>query len=226
MRSSTSKTGRKLSVVIVLALAMFGATVASASANIPRFEYTLPNSLSATGGQMVIESASGFSITCKSTSGVGTLTLTKNNPITLRFKECKTSGIIPCTSSGLASGEIGTNSIQTRLEYLSKASHEVGLIFNAEGKASTVATFVCAGITETMRGEFMAKITPVKVGANKFPLALSGTKGTPGITQYENESGEKVTLSPLEIGSTSFSKASLSATALSLVFASTAEIQA
>jgi hypothetical protein len=133
-----------------------------------------------------------------------------------------------CESAGLAEGEIETKMLETRLEYISKTSHEVGMVFNYGGKASTVATFNCPlGLKEALRGEFMARITPVNTLSLKFPLALNGTKGTPEFTQYENEKAEKVTLSPLEIGEgAAFEKGNFKSTGLALEWSKEARIQA
>jgi hypothetical protein len=237
MGSSARKVGRSLGTVVVLALAMMGVTVASAAATLPEFEYTLPDSIAVSGGQMVVESASESlhsAVTCTGTSGTAEITGGHKEfaLISLRFKGCTTKfgGIltVKCTSAGLSEGEITTTkSLTTRLEYLSKASHEVGLIFNYGGKTSTVASFSCGGMPGVMRGEFIAKMTPVNVLATEFSLVLKGTKGTPEYTQFENESGGKTTVSPLEIGfSEKFEKANLNATGLALKLSKQARIQA
>jgi hypothetical protein len=222
----------------VLALAIVGTTVASAAAALPQLEYTLPEAVVVSGGQMVIETPSESvhsPVTCTSTSGTGEMTGGQKEfaALTLRLKGClitKLSGIpvkISCTSAGAAEGEIVTKSLGVRVEYISKASHEVGLIFGYGKKAATVASFSCAGYAASVSGEFMAKMTPVGVLATKFPLALKGAKGAPEYTQFENESGAKVALSPFEFAfNASVEKANLNATGLTLEFSNAARLQA
>ncbi len=235
MRSTLGKVGKRIGLVSVLALATMGVGVASASATMPIFEFTFPEAIVPSGGPLVIEeSTSGTAVTCTSTGGSSEVAGWKSNPMTFRLAGCtgKISGIAvgKCTSAGLPEGEITTKSVIATVEYISKTNHEVGMIFNHGGGASTVASFSCAGgsFPATLRGEFMAKITPIKTMTTNFPLTLKGTKGTPEYTQYENEKGEKVALSPLEISWSggAFQKASLAATGLSLLFSKSALIQA
>jgi hypothetical protein len=231
MKSSIGKIGRRLSVVIVFALAMTGATVASAGATVPMWEFTFPEAMVPSGGQVVIEGPSAV-VTCTSTSGSAEVAGFRSNPVTLRFTGCtaKISGISvgKCSSVGLAEGEITTNSLQMTPEYISKATHEVGMIFNHGGGTSTVASFKCPGSSVSIRGEFMAKITPIKTITTEFPLALNGTKEVQELTQFENEKGEKVTLSPfgMELNGGAFKNASIGTTGLLLKLSKGALIQA
>jgi hypothetical protein len=231
MKSSIGKIGRRLSVFVVFALAMTGATAASAGATVPMWEFTFPEVMIPSGGQAVIEGP-GIVLTCTSTSGSGEVSGFRSNLQTLRFTGCTAKiGEIPvgkCSSAGLAEGEITTKSLVATLEYISKASHEVGLIFNHGGGTSTVASFKCPGTSASIRGEFMAKITPIKTLTAEFPLALNGTKGVQELTQFENEKGEKVTLSTLgiELNEGAFKNASIGTTGLVLKLSKQARIQA
>jgi hypothetical protein len=235
MRSSIGKVGRRLSVVMVFALAIMGATVASAGAagTIPIFEFEFPEFIAPAGGQVIMETPTlGTVVTCTSTTGSGEVSSFKSFSVTFRFTGCTAKiGAIPvgkCTSAGLAEGEITTKGLVATPEYISKASHEVGMIFNYQHGSSTVASFTCPGNTVSIRGEFMAKITPINTLVTNFPLALNGTKGTQELTQFENEKSEKVTLSPFESqwnGGT-FKKTSIGATGLSLKFSSGARLRA
>jgi hypothetical protein len=233
MRSSIGKIGRRLSVVIVFALAMTGATVASAGATVPMWEFTFPEAMVPSGGQVVIEGpTSGTVVTCTSTSGSASVVGFRGNLVTLRFTGCTAKiNSIPvgkCASAGLAEGEITTKSLVATPEYISKASHEVGLIFNYGGGTSTVASFNCPGSSASIRGEFMAKITPINVLTAEFPLALKGTKEVQELTQFENEKGEKVTLSTfgIEWNEGAFKNASIGTTGLALKLSKGARITA
>jgi hypothetical protein len=135
--------------------------------------------------------------------------------------------MVKCASASAAEGEIVAKTLTTRVEYISKVTHEVALVFNSGGKNSTVATFKCGSNEEAIRGEIIAKITPVKVLTAKFTVAFKGEKETQELTQYENEKGEKVTVSPLELGTGGvFEKGSLNSTGLSLNFSKQSEIKA
>jgi hypothetical protein len=233
MGSSVKKLGRRLGVIIALALSVTGATVASAQAGLPEFSYTLPTSPSFSGGQMVLESESPRGpVTCTSTTGEATWTAYKSVSAILRLKGCTQTLFgfrFSCASAGLAEGEIATKTLAARVEYLSKAHHEAGMIFNAGGKTSTVASFVCGGSEPgAIRGEFLAAITPVNTYTGRFSLLLTGAKGTPQYTQFEKENGEKVTLYPLEVDfdEEPFTRANFKASAFAFMVTKNAELKA
>jgi hypothetical protein len=230
MRSSMRGSGRRLGVVLALTVAAMSVATASASATLPELSYEFPESIAYSGGQMAFEDSANISVKCETVAGATTLTGFKQFSSALTLKGCSLSlfGIaLKCSSAGAAEGEVVANTVSTRLEYISKAAHEVALILNSGGKSSTVAAFKCGGEEEALRGEVIAKITPINTLTTKFTVAFKGSKGTQELTQYENEKGEKVTASPLELGTGgTFQKTSLNSTGLSLVLSKQADLKA
>jgi len=228
MRSSMRGSGRKLVVVLAIMVAAMSVATASASATTPEFSFELPESVTYSGGQITFEGAKNISVKCETIVGTTSVTGFKQFSSALTLKGCNASlfGIpAKCSSAGAAEGEVVANTVNARLEYISKAAHEVALILNSGGKNSTIATFKCGSETEVIRGEVIARITPVKTLTTKFPLAFSGAKGVQELTQYENEKGEKIAVSPLELGTNGvFEKSSLNSTGLALLFSKSAEI--
>jgi hypothetical protein len=228
MRSSIKISGRKLGVALALMVAAMSVATASASAQTPEFGFEFPEAATYSGGQVVFEGTRSISVKCETIAGTTSLTGFKQFSSALTLKGCGASFFgIPakCSSAGAIEGEVVANTVNARLEYISKAAHEVALILNSGGKNSTIAAFRCGGEEETLRGEVVARITPVKTLTTRFPLAFNGAKGVQELTQYESEKGEKVTVSPLELGTNGgFEKSSLKSTGLALVFSKSADI--
>jgi hypothetical protein len=230
MRSSIKIGGRTVGLALVLGVAAMSVATASASAALPEFGFEFPESATYSGGQMVVEGSGNISVMCGTVVGATSWTGWKQFTSALTLKGCSLDfyGIVEkCSSAGAAEGEVVAKSVNTRLEYISKATHEVALVFNSGGKNSTVAAFKCGSSVEAIRGEVIARITPVKVLTAKFTVTFKGAKGVHELTQYENEKGEKIAVSPLELGFEGlFEKASLNSTGLSLQFSKEAEIKA
>lgn len=230
MRSSMRGSGRKLGGALALVIAAMSVATASASATLPELSYTLPEAISYSGGQMAFEGSTSTSVKCETVAGTTELSGFKQISSTLKLKGCNLSFFgIPakCSSAGAAEGEVVAKTVNARLEYISKAAHEVALILNYGGKNSTIAAFKCGSEEEAIRGEVIAKITPIKTLTASFAIAFKGSKGTQELTQYENEKGEKMAVSSLELGTGgTFEKSSLNSTGLSLVLSKQAEIKA
>jgi hypothetical protein len=214
-------------VVAVAAVCAMSVVMASAaSASLPEYS-PIPNKFELASGEVTLETATaGKTVHCKTTTGPVELHTFQSFTGQISFNGCKAIGEKACTTTGATAGTIKAN-VPMQLVYLAKATHEVGIVFNYQesGKVTTFATFGCgAGFTNlTLRGAVIAQVTPVNKKVKAFTLALSGSKGTQGLTQYENTKGEKVTVG-LELGETEFQKASLNASGLELQMEKEGEI--
>jgi hypothetical protein len=181
-------------------LALVGAVsgVVTASASAARPEYAVwPNKITKlSSGEIILETAGAKtpSVRCKSSQATTVEATTfKSGFAEPAFKECKSSLGTSCKSTNTSvAGEIKTN-LSWKLVYLSKATHEVGTLFQGREAMSGWTTFSCFGASITLRGSVLAKTTPVNVKANPFTLALQGAHGKQEVTQYETEGGEKAT---------------------------------
>jgi hypothetical protein len=219
--------GRRRRMVVAFAgvLAISGIIASSALAALPEYTSLLKNSFTLTGAEVTLEQSGGITgLHCKKVTGPYELLNVKEFTGKIAFKECSAALAGSCTTPGAAEGEITTNTgIVMRLAYLSKAIHEVGLIINYNYKspkeALTFATFKCKKfLTEAVvRGPMVAKLTPINESTRDLIVGLAGSGGSQKITQYENESGEKVTASPeMSINEGSFKAADLNAGSLEL----------
>jgi hypothetical protein len=208
--------------------AVSGVATASASASEPEY-WVWPNSiLQSPGGEVTLEAAgSKFSVRCKSSQANWELTTFKSGFAHPAFKECKSNLGTSCKSTNTSvPGEI-TTKLSWKLVYLSKATHEVGTLFQGTEAMGGWTTFSCgAGTSSTLRGSAVARTTPVNVKAGTFTMALQGTHGIQEFTQYETEGGGKATAA-LEMSSNAgaFGAASINAS-LSQIWQSQNEIRA
>jgi hypothetical protein len=205
MRSSFAHIAGKLGVALVLAVTTAGVAAGSAAATLPEYVLSSPAKIFPSGGAMTLETVAPEelftrSVTCSGTSGEmeGEGLHLKEWTGTLQFWGCTEVGMGgTCTTPGAASGHIKTSIQGWRLFYLSKATHEVGVVFNykSSGEVATFETFTCVvtGIAQqfAVRGTALAKITPVNKKTNKFTVSLTGSKGIPTLKEYETEGGAK-----------------------------------
>jgi hypothetical protein len=201
----------RLGVVLVLAVMTAGVAAASASAVLPKYVLTRADRIAPNGIAMTIETPTPAkeelfqvgNVTCSTTlgeiEGEGLQSVKFTGHLT--FTGCKgtSKGAGSCHSVGAGFGDITTNNMTMYLVYLSKATKEVGLVLNytKTGEAATLESFECevTGIWQkiTVRGTALAKMTPINQKTSKFTVALTGSKGVPTLTKYENEKGEKFT---------------------------------
>ncbi len=198
----------KMWVGFILSLVVASVAVASASAETSKPEVHLESAgtFTSSGGAISIETAHS-TVNCEHVDGTlqgdgtpwgfdGEVQFNKCRQIK-EFNGTKVSG--PCNTSGAGTEVILTKPLEAKLFDISKANKEVGLVFNyqSSGEVSTFATFTClvVGVSEkfTLRGTALAKLTPVGVKTQSIYSTLTGSKGVPGLNQYENYSGVKVT---------------------------------
>jgi hypothetical protein len=189
MKFILRRIGARLASALLVVFATCGVAAASASANLPEYIGSQPYSFSLKGGEVTLATEKGIPVTCKSVSGSVTLKFWNKFSAGVVFKECSAPLSGKCSSAGAAAGEIRANTATLFLVYLSRSAHEAALLFNWQesGKAETFATFNCEKhVSEVVvRGNFLAKVTPVNSLTKVFTLSLKGSNGKPELTKYE-----------------------------------------
>lgn len=199
---------RNILVALVAILAFGVVTASSASAALPEFTGSYPNTVTFSGKTEIslYGAETGVEVDCYETAGSGSITGAKTLTTTLTFKDCvETEDKTKCTSTakkGLKGGEIQTEAMNSTLVYIAKASKEVGIDLDAhETGKPTFLTFVCEheGIvyTNIVRGAVIAHITPLNTKTKTLPITLTSSIGREqSPTSYENEAGKKISALP------------------------------
>ncbi|HTA14843.1 MAG TPA: hypothetical protein VK781_08305 [Solirubrobacteraceae bacterium] len=197
-------TGRRrhsLGIALATMLTIGVIAAASASAAFPEYSPLGRNSFTLTSGEMTFEQMGGLTgIHCKKASGGFVLLNVKEFKGNIAFKECSALAAGSCASEGAAEGEIVAPNVPLRLEYLSKATHEVAIIlnYNSSGEAGALTSFKCkTALTKaTVRGPLVAKLTPINTLTTNYTFGLKGSGGLQELIEYEKEGGSKVTAFP------------------------------
>jgi hypothetical protein len=218
----------KLALILALALVAGGGAAASASAASPHYVMESAGPIDGpSGGTVTLEnSANALQVKCKTTNGgkmwPGDIYTFYFHEVVINFSECTTNVGGTCTTAGSAAGVITTNNMNMTLFYIAKATREVGLVVNDKSSSEqlTLTTFACkvsgAEIKFTVRGTALAKVSPVNTKTTTFTMALTGSKGVPTLTEYEEESGKKATTKlEVEEGSGAWKAADLNFASLS-----------
>jgi hypothetical protein len=206
MKSMVTSIVRKLGVTVVLVMAVVAcvsATSASAAGS-PRWVWETVFTINLGGeGEISFETANATKVKCKGSNGaLGSPVITGGTESLgegpLHLYHCTTSLGGECTSKEASAGEINLTSMNLRLAYLTAGSKEAGLILNyhKSGEVTTFSTFTCTifGIAKkfAVRGNALAKVTPINVLTSVWTLSLKGAAGVPELTEYLNEAGTKV----------------------------------
>jgi hypothetical protein len=200
MESRQRRVPRRLGIATVLTLIAFGVAAGSAYAYVTPW-FNPGGSWIQRGENIKLVAHEGaFTVKCPTMEGSARSSAYSGSlESSWGFSSCTTSIGGTCTSPGEPAGHIRTTKAaypEAALFYLSKATHEVGVVFNRSptGGQLTFMTFSCSGgfiggtHTLTVRGSALAKIGPVKVEAETFQLnlgALSGEPWVPLLTEYE-----------------------------------------
>jgi hypothetical protein len=196
---------RKLKVMLSMCVAMLSLVVGVASASATAPEAVAESggiagtTFTGTGGEGILETTSGNTVTCTGNSSSGTISsATMINGIVVKFTGCKTTigGFIkaPCKSSGAASETIITNSLTGELSYLLPNSPRTALDLKPTASGGDFATFTCAlgslSSTLTVKGSVIGELTPINAAfGNAFTLDLNQTGGMQAFTTTLNPSG-------------------------------------
>jgi hypothetical protein len=186
--------GRNVLAALVAALALTAVTAASASAALPEFTGSFPNTVTFAGShEVTLESVEGTDwITCQTTTGSGSITGAKALTATLTFKNCVDRVRRECN-------EIKTEALKSSLVYIAKASKEVGIDFNQQTGQPVFASFICTeggsglgSIHVTVRDGVVAQVTAVNTKTKKYTVNFKVEGGRQKPLGYENEAGKKV----------------------------------
>lgn len=195
---STGRTALTALVPILAVLALGAVSAAPALASsLPEFgklnsgnrKLTLTSS-----SEAKLETVTGFTFRCGSSSGTGELTGAKTATIAFKFTGCGVNRA-SCTTSGDNEGEITTPSLPAELVYLSKEKHEAGLVVNYQ--QTDLAAWECeAGSPGGIHGSIIVPISPVNTSTTSHTLDFVGKEGTQQPTSYENAEGKKASAAP------------------------------
>jgi hypothetical protein len=176
----------------------FGAgAAASASAASP--EYVLetgafPVGFTWTSGAGTYETTAGETLTCRSGgTGVGGILNSKEGEATLALHGCSTTFFgfpVACRTPGKAPEEIQTKLLGSHLYYNVGKTKVVDDLSPASG--TTFAEYECGGNTVVWTGSLIGVYPTTNEFLHETELVLKQTKGVQEITEYETESGTKV----------------------------------
>jgi hypothetical protein len=186
----------RTATAVLLVVTALGAAAGSAAAALPEFRgASFPVKYKFNSAPLEFYETGFLVVTCSSGTGEGSITGSKTLTGKLAFSGCKTSAAENCTSEGAKVGEIKTGEQESLLAYTSKVPvRQVGIAFNY--KNGTFASFTCGGRKGMIRGGVIAKVKPAGLETSEFTLSFEGMEGRQTPSQYENETGGKVTCAP------------------------------
>jgi hypothetical protein len=115
-------------------------------------------------GVVKLETVTKNKATCKTESGKGQYSGTRNvASVTVRFTGCESSGH-KCTTSGLAEGELETKTLEGVLGWEVKAKKKVALDLDPVGKTGPFMEYRCTGgVPTTITGAILVPVTVDKM---------------------------------------------------------------
>jgi hypothetical protein len=185
-------------------------------------EALIKNKFTSSGGEIVLETASGATTKCTSVTDHGIMTSKTGGELTVLFKGCTSSGL-SCKGGEDAAGKAKAGEIIILLGILIKRSSATTrlvlfTILKTGTKEAGEFTLECQGVAIILRGSFLTS-NNFKTNELKKEWVLEfkagAKKGEQSVTEYENEKGEKVKCKGLEanVAGAGFEPASESATA-------------
>ncbi|HEX6456180.1 MAG TPA: hypothetical protein VF009_06630 [Solirubrobacterales bacterium] len=171
-------------VAAMAAMAVLGASMASASEPVSESEGGKPVTFTGMGGastlEVLPEGGKSRTVNCTSTKSSGEFSLASTEKFTkITFNGCTATGPfgtkVSC-SSGLMGGEIFTTALKGTLVYLTAGSSEAGIDLEPES-GTTIATFTCGFESMTVTGSVIGKFTPVNTWATAYALKFAQTGG-------------------------------------------------
>jgi hypothetical protein len=144
----------------------------------------------------------GKTMTCESDTDAGEYIGASEDRETITFKGCKSAGI-PCTSVGLAAGEVQTNELISRYGFV-KAPKSVGVSLEPGPKSGgDVLTAGCGALTIEIRGSVIAPV-PIDKMVLTFTEKFVAAKGKQKPENFEGQ--------PKDVLESSFAKAAFEQT--------------
>ncbi len=151
---------------------------------------------SAQGGKAVLETESGITVSCKSTSDSGEITGPKTVLDTVTFAGCESASLKEtCQNSGSKEGEIRTAPLEVTLGFIDKASEEVGEDSRPLAPNTIIASFECGGEGAgpnfiSITGASIGTIAPVDKMTTSFKAVLKGPHGKQEVEELEGGTKE------------------------------------
>jgi hypothetical protein len=191
---------KMLGLAVAAMLAFAAMSTASASASYPEFvpsEGGFPVPFEATGGEGVLETVAGRTVTCASGASEGGNILeepAKQVEVKVIFEGCTASGPFgaawTCTSSGAAAGEIKTVLLNGQYNYPKVQAGKAVLLRLWPAVGTEFTSFTCKGIflsiTLTVRGSVIGEIDPINTQTSEFSLVYDQTEGVQKHTEFLN----------------------------------------
>lgn len=183
----------------------------------------IKNKFTSTSGEIVIETASGTTTKCKSSTDHGVLTSTTGGELTILFKEGSSAGL-SCKGGEDAAGKAKAGEIIILYGLLTTPSNKgterllLLTIFKTGTLQAGEFTFECSGVPITLKGSILTSNNyKLKVLSKTFVLEYKsrGAKtGEQSVTESENSKGEKIKCKGFEasINGGSFEKMSVTYT--------------
>lgn len=173
----------KLICIVFFAVVVLS-PVSRASAALPELIPTTEHFFSTTES-VLIETAKGTKISCKSGNGLGETTGSKTGTGETTFENCLSAGV-KCQTEGFPAGVI-KRSFKWDLGYTDKATHQVGIAL-----LFTISKVVCFIIKIEFKGDLIAAVSPINTLTTIWHWIRKQAKGKQEFTELENGSGEKV----------------------------------
>jgi hypothetical protein len=173
------------SLIVVVALAAFAAT--SASAAKPEFSPLSGNSSTSAGGKAKFTEKGGIAaVECTSSSGSRTVTGAKGGTFSETFKGC--TALLSGKCTGLTNSTAGEITVAGTfaLRYIKKESDKTALAFLIEPvhfECEKTVTLI------SVKGCVAGEITPINTKTKTFSVALKQSGGVETIKEILNEAG-------------------------------------
>lgn len=137
---------------------------------------------------IAIESVAGAKILCTGQTASGEYHSTAQvNNVTLKLTGCElVSSGAKCSSSGAASGEIVSGTLQGTLGWVDKEANKVGLELFPAGEG-LVAAAKCGSTTVALTGEVIGQITPLDAMRSTFTVKFKQKKGVQSFQHFWTE---------------------------------------
>jgi hypothetical protein len=183
---SRSRSGLAL-LMVAFALSAVAATTASAA--LPEFTGSFPNSFHYTGGAISFTTVGSVTtFRCTRTQGEGSLTSAKGGSIQLRFIGCEDGGTF-WTTEGAERGEIKTGTLPIELGYIKREPKQVGLEIN-HGAGTAFANWTVGGPGHKggIRGPVIAQLAAINTKTTTYTLTLA--KKERGVQNPVNFAGQ------------------------------------
>jgi hypothetical protein len=149
-------------------------------------------------GPVTFERVNRAKITCTGESGSGTITGRKTvGDVVVTLTGCESAGQ-KCTTSGLAEGEMSTNSLEGALgvigqtETLGKVTNHIGIDLFPTGKSGAVLEYACGGVAGRLSGSVIAPVTANKMQTTST-LKFSQTAGLQKPEGFEGQPQDVLT---------------------------------